>query len=614
MTMIAPGQQRAPRYIKLAVPALLVVFAVQAMLSMRNKSVTVDELMYIAAGYYHLRTGDFSMNMTNPSLMKLVSALPLLTLDLRLPEISSNPADWSIIEQWQYARVFLYENTRDADTILFLARLPIVGVALVLGFYVFIWSRQLYGPLAALLALTMFAFSPNLLAHARLATLDLGLTALMLICSYYFWQYMRAPAAGRLVLCGVLLGLALLAKTTAFFLIPAFAIYGLHAVLSRNGRGLYERLPFVRRRDGISGRTRHVVSLSWSALIIAGVSLLTLNAGYFFQDTFQPISSDRSHETIYQRLPVDNALMRSVVDAALETPLPLPQPFIAVLRSQFSITNRQDIVFFAGETSRTGWWWLMIVSYVLKTPIPALLLLTLTLFTLVNRRNDAEWLLVAVIGIVVFVFSYVSSINVGLRYILPIIPFVHILVSRLLALGWARRRTPAVVLSALMLWYIIGTVRVYPHYLAYFNEAIGGPSNGHKYLVDSNLDWGQDLKGLKHYMDRHGISKIQLAYFGSADARHYGIDYDYLPSVGLAPNQAGQRWWFEYSADNPAQPEIRPGLLAASATLLRGRFLPGVYQWLWEYEPIDQVGHSILIYDIPKEATTHGPGANHASS
>lgn len=137
----------------IAAAGLLVCFAAQAVLSMKDKSVTVDEITYIAAGYYHLRTGDFHYNMTNPPLMKITAALPLLLLNPELPETGSDPDDWNAIEEWQYARRFLYDNRVDADRMLFAARIPFMALGVVLGVLVFVWARELYGPRSGLFAL-----------------------------------------------------------------------------------------------------------------------------------------------------------------------------------------------------------------------------------------------------------------------------------------------------------------------------------------------------------------------------------------------------------------------------------------------------------------------------
>jgi len=149
----------------------------------------------------------------------------------------------------------------------------------------------------------------------------------------------------------------------------------------------------------------------------------------------------------------------------------------------------------------------------------------------------------------------------------------------------------------------MGSLSNYPHYLAYCNEFIGGPENGYKYLSDSNIDWGQDLKGLEKYMAEKDIDKIKLGYFGSADADYYDINYEYLPSVGLAPKRPGQYWWYEIDKNHRYDPGPQKGHVAISATLLAS---PGwmkplfheTYKWLREHDPIDQIGHSILIYKI----------------
>lgn len=193
-------------------------------------------------------------------------------------------------------------------------------------------------------------------------------------------------------------------------------------------------------------------------------------------------------------------------------------------------------------------------------------------------------------------FAVLSSVSIGLRYVLPVFPLLHVLVSRLVRDGGDMRGWAKAGLVVLVAWQMLGTMRIHPHYLAHFNELVGGPRNGYKYLADSNLDWGQDLKGLKRYMDEHGIDRIRLAYFGAGDADYYGIDYDYLPSVGLHP-PPGSKWWFETTAADLPPLDLSKGPTAISATLVAGIFLDGYYAWLREVPPSDQVGYSILIYE-----------------
>jgi hypothetical protein len=587
------------------VACLLILLAVQAIRSMQKKSVTVDEIMYITAGYYHLKTGDFQLNMTNPPFMKLLSALPLLALDLKLPPMTDNPKNWTLIEHWRYSRSFLYENLVDADKILFIARLPIVLLSIILAVFVFLWSTELYSAKAGLFALLLYSFSPNILAHSRLATHDLGLTAFMFISSYFFWKYIKLPSARSLILCGFFFGLAMLTKTTAIFLIPIFVLYTFICMLRKNGLRIYEKLPFVGRIPHSRTSLRQFSSLTFSILLISLLGLIILNIGYGFQGSLKPLSTSNNHQAVYQRLPINNTMTRLLSDVFLESLLPIPSPYAKLLKFQSQLTANSGGVYFAGKLYSPGLWYLMIVSFFLKTPIPLLILLAISItYMILQKENfEAEWLILSFILVLMFIFSYLSNVNVGLRYVLPIYPFFHVLASRVFTLDFARQNLAKGLILALSAWYVLGAISIHPHYLAYFNEFIGGPQNGYKYLADSNIDWGQDLKGLKHYMEDNQINKIKLAYFGSADVNYYGIDYDYLPSVGLTPKKPGQYWWYEMNADYKSRIEPRKGTIAISATLLASpswmtKKFRNTYDWLREYEPVDNVGYSILIYKI----------------
>jgi hypothetical protein len=223
-----------------------------------------------------------------------------------------------------------------------------------------------------------------------------------------------------------------------------------------------------------------------------------------------------------------------------------------------------------------------------------------------RRAREGEILIAAAIGVFIGLFVLFNNLGTILRYVLPIYPFAFVLVGRLATEGLSHRFAIRAAGCALALWYLAGTLSVFPHYLAYFNELIGGPANGYKYLAESNLDWGQDLKGLKTYMTENGIDRIALGYFGSADADYYGIDYTYLPSVGLEPKKAGQRWWYEIDPDQIGDEPRPTGRIAVSVALIQGprwlgRLFEPTYGWLRDYEPIETIGHTIHIYDIPPQ-------------
>jgi hypothetical protein len=191
-----------------------------------------------------------------------------------------------------------------------------------------------------------------------------------------------------------------------------------------------------------------------------------------------------------------------------------------------------------------------------------------------------EELFIIVPMLVLFIASLFSHIAIGLRYLLPIYPLLFIFVSKVLRFNGKGRTLLWVVLAALILWFTASSFSIYPHYLAYFNELVGGSDKGYKYLVDSNLDWGQDLKGLKKYMDDNDIGKIKLAYFGTAGPNYYRISYRKVTEGEMH--------------------RYTPGIYAISATELQNALVEDKnrFSWIKKYKPKDKIGYSIFIYEI----------------
>jgi hypothetical protein len=238
--------------------------------------------------------------------------------------------------------------------------------------------------------------------------------------------------------------------------------------------------------------------------------------------------------------------------------------------------------FLMGEHSATGWWYFFLVTFAIKTPIPLVVLLAITLARWRGRVdwNTSVFLWTPVIVYLVLTLS--RNLNIGHRHLLPIYPFLFV------AAGRAAPLLARPLLAALAGWYLASAAFIYPHHLAYFNELVGGPRQGYRYLVDSSLDWGQDLKTLKAWMASHGVAHIKLSYFGTGDPAYYGIPCDLLPG---------------YMAPEPATVirEVRPGdLLAISATNLQEVYVDEDVKPLMRHlrtlTPLDTAGYSILIY------------------
>lgn len=202
-------------------------------------------------------------------------------------------------------------------------------------------------------------------------------------------------------------------------------------------------------------------------------------------------------------------------------------------------------------------------------------------------------------AVLYFGLALASRMNIGHRHLLPIYPCLFVLLGAVWVWAGRQRIFLKACFAALAVWYVASSVTIFPHYLAYFNELAGGPDNGHKYLVDSNLDWGQDLKGLKQYMEKNKIERVWLSYFGLASPDYYGIGYQYLPSLMMFQPRIGYPELLRARRLQPLK-----GIVAISATNLHGVYLPVLgldrdyFEFYREQKPVAKIGYSIFIYRL----------------
>ena len=281
----------------------------------------------------------------------------------------------------------------------------------------------------------------------------------------------------------------------------------------------------------------------------------------------------------------DSSILKSVVSVLREMQL-FPEAWLYgqlyVLRD---LTRR---TYFMGELSGDGFWSYFPVLFLVKTPVPTLFLLIAVAWLWV--RNRGEWILtypLVIPPLIYFCMAVASLLNIGIRHILPVYPFLFVLIGGTVVKIWLRgSRLERAGLLFLGAWYLWSSLGIFPHYLSFFNELAGGPKNGHRVVVDSNLDWGQDVKGVKRWMDRHGVDKIQWVYFGYADPEYYGIDAVDLPGRSFA------------YIPPPKRPLGSPKYAAVSATYL-GLFQDQPFiKALKAKEPIATIGYSIHVYKL----------------
>jgi hypothetical protein len=555
----------------------LVVHGGLALHTMSGNAATFDEGAHLPAGYTHLALGDHRLNPEQPPLVKLLAAAPLLLID---PVVRTDHVAWTSGRQWEFGRRFLYA-WNDGDRLLFLGRLPVVALALVLIAAVFARTRQLAGPTAAVIALGLAALSPDLLAHGSLVTTDLALALFVFLAVTAFDRLLERATWDRLAATGLATGAALATKFSGLVLGPVFIVLG--AIAIGGGRPL--PLAFVAPSRSVSGKLRKARFVLAFLLAIAATGLLVIWASYGFRRALSPDPAVRAELRAALERPPKGAWERAIV-ATADVGL-VPEDYARGLLFVMEHSEGRR-TFLWGRLSDHGFPHYFLATFLLKTPIPLLVLVLLALGRI--PRLPPRTAAVLWVPIVVYVgFALGRTLQIGHRHLLPMLPFLFVAAAEAAGalIRW-RRPVGVAFVGLLGAWYAAGTLRNHPHHLAYFNEAAGGPANGWTVLVDSNLDWGQDLKRLKAWMTARGVGKVKLSYFGSADPAYYGIDCERLPG---------------YSAPHPPRVirEIRPGdVIAVSATNLQGVYLDPEDRPLMErlrrLEPIGRAGRSILIY------------------
>jgi tetratricopeptide (TPR) repeat protein len=545
-----------------AVVLLPIVFLGQGAWFIAANSQTYDEAIHLCAGYSYLATGDFRSNPEHPPLMKELAALPVW-LCYRLPiPAGLNEADGDTDAEYVVARRFLYENAPSgpsADRVLNLARVPALLLGTLLVGLVGLWSYRLWGRGGCLLGMALAAFDPNLVAHASLVTNDLGLAFFALLTLYFLWEYTggSAPSWWQLVAIGVSLGLALASKYSAVSLLGILAVVAGAEMFC--GRPL--RLP---ARAGARGKNKTILGRFAEAGavigILLGLAFLVLWSTYFFRSL--------------------TACSRG----------------LAVLLDH---QHRGHMAFLMGQYSDAGWWYYFLVALLVKTPLPTLILIAAS-FVLCRSGSPLRWrsaLFLVVPVVLVLAATTTVRINIGLRHVLLGYPFLYVAAARMATIRIGRGWLMPGLSGGLAALSALSSLWVAPYELSYFNELAGGPAGGLYYLGDSNLDWGQGLRGLKAYMERERIPMVYLSHFGSAMPEDYGIRYQFAP--GCVP------LWPPSQDVLPA--EAGREILAVSAISLQGTYFGdrNLYRWLLDRQPVATIGHAIYIYDLTGDVDAH---------
>jgi len=567
-------------YTLLIVFVLLLIFFIQAATSVLKRSNTWDESGHLLSGYAYLKNGIDYLEPSHPVLGRLIPALPLIFFDLRFEpdKVSAQNAPGSNF--YPYSLKFLFENNTHGKKLLFYSRLSMIALGILLGIYIFIWARMLYGNMGGLLAIFFYVLCPNMLAHSGLVTTDFPLTVFFFISLFCLYLLTDKITILRVFLAGISLGLTLTTKYSALLLSLPYMAAFLYLFLKKD----------IDISGSLSVYKKNILIPAVFVLILL-TSYLTIWSVYGFDyraDILDAKSEQEIEKTVFkwEENKTKSAVLNKTLDSIRYFHI-LPESYIYGLYRFLGRADEGHAAFLMGEYSGHGWWYYFLMAFLIKTPIPVLYLFLGALLFLVRYKNKASTVIFLIVPVMLLFFvSTRQHINIGLRHILPIYPLIYVLIGGLININISRKRLAGIILSFAMIWSAWSSVNIYPYYLAYFNEFIGGPKNGYKYLVDSNLDWGQDLPGLKEYMDRNSIKKIKLSYFGFSDPAYYGINYEYLPSHSI-PEPHIER------SQIPLE-----GYFAISATMLQGVYMQNrdLYKVFRETKPIDTIGYSIFIY------------------
>ncbi|HEY4988237.1 MAG TPA: glycosyltransferase family 39 protein, partial [Opitutaceae bacterium] len=522
-------------------------------------------------GYSYWVLNDYRLHPENGVLPQRWMALPLLLSGAVFPSLDQYY--WLTSDGWVMAHEFFYETKWDHFPWLMAARAMTALLSAGIGLLIFCWSRRLFGTAGAFVSLIFFTFSPTFLAHGGLATSDVCMGFFMLASLGAWWRHLNTPGAWPFAVSACVFGLACVAKFSAPMIPPMMLLCAVVHVAAQRGR---------------------IGRVLLSALGHGAVAFVIIWAFYGFRySAFGPgLPAERFIES-WQELYSRTGRIGQVIHA-LANVHALPEAFLYGT-AYVAETSQLRGAFLNGQYSIVGWWYFFPWAFALKTTIPFLIASVLALvFAALGRpgaapasRRDALLALTPLLALfaVYWAFSLRIHLNIGERHLIPTYPVLFILSGALGA--WLARPlgAGACVVIGLLAWHAAESVAIFPHYLAYFNELGGGPSEGYRHLVDSSLDWGQDLPGLKAWLDRNRLpgEDAYLAYFGSGEPAYYKLKVKRLGHLN------------GFHEDETYVP-MGAGLYCVSATVLQhvyssiqGPWTPELekeYQFLRTFEPM----------------------------
>ncbi len=546
--------------------------------SVRQQSLSWDEGDHIFAGYMSWKKSDFGINPEHPPFVKALAAIPLLPMHLRVPDPKGLPSFKD--EAYFDGRDFIFGNGGEAkaDRIIFRARMAAATLSLLLGLLVFLAAREMFGDGAALFALTLVVFEPNMIAHGAYVTTDMGISCFMFASVYAFYRYVKAPSVGKLMVLGLASGLALASKHSGVLLLP----FGLALIITE----ILWPSPETR-----TNKRKVALRLIGAFLAASTIAIVVLWAFYGFRYAARPGGMPLSPSLAEYARGLKGVEPHFYL--ALARLHILPESYLYGLVDVRLISDSFSTYIF-GKVYAHGVWFYFPAAFIIKSTAAFMGLLLLAGFAIVTGKLRArrEIFFLTIPPVLYLLIATGTGLNIGARHILPMYPFLSVLIGgTALALARSDRRW-AYVAGVLLAWHMISSARACPNYLAYSNEFWGGPANTYKYLTDSNTDWAQQLKDVKKYLDNRGARDCWFAYFAEPSIHFsaYGIPCKPLPTADSG--------WTDYQIDTPQT--ITGPLLISAGTLTGyewGSNVLNPYRQFQKLKPVAFIQDGVFVYD-----------------
>lgn len=552
------------------------IFAFQLWYHVARTSVTIDEVPHILAGYQHLKCGDFGINPEHPPLLKMIAAAPLMAMDLQKPDLECGSQIIPKYDSWMSGFTFLTAN--DADRIATPARITVSFISLLLALLVFLAARKMFGDLEAIIALTLFAFEPNLIAHGALVTTDMAVSAGLFATVFALYNYLNKPSVIRFLLVGLGVGWTICSKHSGIVVFPiVFLLLTADVFLLRKT----ETRTFLKRRC-----LNHAAA--FAGIILFG--FFSLWAAYGFRYSALPnqnqptVSIDEFYKQV-ELYDTASTFSGKTVKFIAETHI-LPESYVLGL-ADLAATNKRAMYFF-GDVFFSGEWFYFPVAFIIKSSVVLLVLLLsgLSAFKLYSVKKR-EMMFLIIPSFFFFALAMTSKINIGIRHILPVYAFFIVIAAAGACAAIRKSRRECFILVTILLVGLAMNLRNAPNYIAYSNEIMGGTNNTYKSLSDSNVDWGQNLKLINEYLEKENITDCWFASFGNGELARVGQPCKLLPGG--------------FGSEMTTEPiGVVPPVIEGTILISTGAYPPfrgGEYFSISETaQPIAQIGGSVFVY------------------